>query len=407
MYEISLVPDVKEELIKKLKLRNLVILICIIVTASCVGIFMLLLGVTTGQGLTLSALDEEMACRSEGSIPKSTKACNTGKYGTAIMQYENGKELLTIQDQMKNLSLLNNNKIKFSRLFYILASVLPSMEYGDENTVKVSEISADIMNSSISFDGLGYSSTNVGYHALESFMKNASRTYYDYGNYMRYDTTTGEYVVIPSFCITEELKDGVYYGVYHQGAPGCEAPMIEKSSEEISGNTGESEDAENTLNNSIATIGSIDADINDIVSPLIENNVKDIYIRRIYNDEADLEDYKNGKDRYAAEGAEKIRGYYFQSECLKYNNGKYDEKSTLEACPLLSSEVTISDSSYGRDADDNMVLSFSAILDITPDVFLSGNKHMMIGSPSRQIVTDSYLQVNGMFTENAHDTEEE
>ena len=66
----------------------------------------------------------------------------------------------------------------------------------------------------------------------------------------------------------------------------------------------------------------------------------------------------------------------------------------------------IGDSTYGRDSEEKMVLSFSATLNITHDVFLSANKHMLIVSPTRQNVTDSYIQVKNMFTEAAHDTDE-
>ena len=124
MFEISLVPDVKSELIKKLKLRNLIFLICVIVAAACVGVLLILFSVTAGQGIALSAQDTEMACRSEGRLKGNAK-CES-KYGTAIMKFNNAEELLTIQDQMKNVSLLNNNKIKFSRKIKYL--LIPSVQ---------------------------------------------------------------------------------------------------------------------------------------------------------------------------------------------------------------------------------------------------------------------------------------
>lgn len=392
MYEISLVPDVKSELIKKLKLRNLVFLICVIVAASCGGIFAILFGITGGQGIALGAQDEEMACRSDGKIPKSSKKCDTKKYGTAIMNFKNEEELLTIQDQMKNLSLLNKNKIKFSRVFNILDTILPNSKKGDENTVKISEINTDINNSTLYFDALGYSSNNIGYRALEAFKKNASLSYYDYGNYMRRDDE-GNYVAIPSFCITEKVENGITYGIYHKGAPGCEAPMVEsdKSSDE-----GDDSDVDT------------DAELEETTTAADNTTkVKDIAIRRTYNDVSDREKYMEGNDQFAKSNAEKVKGYYFESKCLQYDSdGKFDEDSTLETCPLLSEEPYIGDSSYGRDSDENMVLSFSSTLTITRAVFLSSNKHMLIVGPTRQNVTDSYVQISGMFTEAAHDKEE-
>ena len=389
MYEISLVPDVKSELIKKLKLRNLVFLICVIVAASCGGIFMIMFSITGGQGLALSAQDEEMACRSDGNIPKSSKKCDS-KYGTAILKFKNEEELLTIQDQMKNLSLLNKNKIKFSRVFNILGTILPNAKKGDENTVKISEINTDINSNTLFFDALGYSSNNIGYRALEAFKKNATRTYYDYGNYMRRDDE-GNYVAIPSFCITEEVVNSITYGVYHKGTPGCEAPMVEKTEEAAEGEESAETVAEETNT--------------DTATSNVER--KDIRIRRTYNDTSDRDKYKEGNDQYASSADEKVKGYFFESQCLQYDdNGKFDESATLEKCPLLSEAPYIGDSSYGRDSDENMVLSFSATLTITHDVFLSSNKHMLIVGPTRQNVTDSYIQISGMFTEAAHDTQE-
>jgi len=402
MYEISLVPDVKSELIKKLKLRNLIFLICVVVVAACGGVFLVLFGVTGGQGLTLAAQDEEMACRSDGSIPKSTKRCDS-KYGTAIMKFPNEEELLTIQDQMKNLSLLNANKIKFSRVFNILATILPNQNKGDDDTVKISEVSADINSDTLYFDALGYSSNNIGYRSLEAFKKNANLTYYDYGNYMRKDMETGEYVAIPSFCITEEVADGITYGVYHKGEPGCEAPMVIAEEEE------EVPATISTLDDLLNQGTSVDSTVDTTTKKKekVEIERKDIRIRRTYNDATDRDKYKEGNDRLASPDAEKIKGYYFESQCLQYDSdGKFDEDATLAACPLLSEEPMIGDSAYGKDADENMVLSFSASLTIAHSVFVSSNKHMMVVGPSRKNVTDSYIQISGMFTEAAHDKEE-
>ena len=399
MYEISLVPDVKSELIKKLKLRNLIFLVCVIVAASCAGVFVILFGITGGQGLTLAAQDEEMSCRSDGKpAAKGSKKCDS-KYGTAIMKYENEEELLTIQDQMKNLALLNRNKIKFSRVFNILDTILPNQNKGDDNTVKISEISTDINSNTLFFDALGYSSNNIGYRALEAFKKNANLSYFDYGNYMRKDMETGEYVAIPSFCITEVVEDGVTFGIYHKGEPGCEAPMVEEEEEETPAIV---------LDDLLGQDTSVDATVNTTKKKEVATvEKKDIRIRRTYNDVSDRDKYKEGNDRFAGSSSEKVKGYYFDSKCLQYDgDGKFDEESTLSTCPLLSTEPLIGDSAYGRDADENMVLAFSASLTITHSVFQSSNKHMMIIGPSRRNVTDSYIQISGMFTEAAHDKEE-
>jgi hypothetical protein len=132
---------------------------------------------------------------------------------------------------------------------------------------------------------------------------------------------------------------------------------------------------------------------------LNEDNVTDIRIRRTYNDRSDMEKYRNGNDTY---GNSTTKGYYFESSCLQYSDtGKFDEAATLEQCPLLSDDPNIGDSSYGRNSEDKMVLSFTATLSITRDVFLARSKHVQVIGPTRQNVTDSYIQVRDMFTEAA------
>ena len=386
MYEISLVPDVKAELLRKLRMRNLVIFICIIVAAACGGVILLLLSITGGQGVALAAKDKEIACRADGVVKGGT--CNTKDYGTAVMKFRNAEELLTIQEQMNSLSLLNNNKIKFSRVFGILDVVLPT----GENEVKISQLSTDINNNMLYFDAVASASNNIGYRALEAFKKNAKLSYFDYGNYMRYDKESSDYVEIPSFCIDEEIdSNGVTYGIYHKGKPGCEAPMVDEEETTDENALEEESTTKKTKSSSAATTTN--------KKTLNESKVTDIRIRRTYNDRSDMEKYRNGNDTY---GDSTTKGYYFESSCLQYTDtGKFDEAATLEQCPLLSDDPNIGDSSYGRNSEDKMVLSFSATLSITRDVFLARSKHVQVIGPTRQNVTDSYIQVRDMFTEAA------
>jgi len=384
MYEISLVPDVKAELLRKLRMRNLVYLICVVVVAACAGIFVILFGVTGGQGIKLAAQDTEIACRSDGTL----KSGNCGsQYGTAVMKFKNAEELLTIQDQMKNLATLNNNKIKISRVFGILDVILPV----GENHVWISELNVDIDNNTLSFDASAMASNGIGFRALEAFKKNVERSYYDYGNYMRYDKDTDEYVEIPSYCIDETMdKNGIVYGIYHKGAKGCEAPMVEKKT--ASGETTTEED-ENSGDAELSVDGE-DAEPETTETTVAKEDIK---IRRTYLSESDMEHYRNGNDDLTKEAG--IKGYYFESNCLKYTDGKLDEAATLEACPLLSDAPNIGDSSYGKNADGRLALSFSAALPMNREVFLSSNKHIRVIGPSRQNVTDSYIQIRDMFDE--------
>lgn len=402
MYEISLVPDVKAELIKKLKMRNLVIFICIMIGVGCGVLMMILAGYTGAQGIAMSAQDKELACRSTGE-----GKCES-KYGTAIMNFENGSDLLTIQGQMKDLEKLNQGRVKITRLFNILDTIRLDMNKGDENTIRFSEVAADIDSSAISFDANAYASNGIHYRALEAFKKNAERTYIDYGSYMRQDAETGELVKIPSFCIDEEKDErGLIIGVYHRGEPGCEAPMVEEKSEEKKGEEKTEENEEKTVEGEGEVEGGDEDKISedDVKKQIIK---KDIRIRRTYSDASDFANYLNGEDKYALPGAEPVKGYVFVSECLMYDeNGKFSEEGTLQACPLLSADVAIGDSSIGRDSDEQTVLQFQTSLSLNRDVFLASNTHMIVVSPIRRNVTDSYIQIDGMFTAAAHKSDEE
>ncbi len=399
MYEISLVPDVKAELLQKQKMRNLIIFICIIVACVCVGIILIMLSIMGAQSLSIKGQENEIACRADG-IPSKGDKCNN--FGQPVMTFKNVNELLTIQDQMNSIGTLNSNRVKFSRVFGILDVILPDGR-ANGDVVSINELSADISKNMISFDAIGESKEiNIGFHVLETFRKGVNRTYFDYGNYMR-KNSDGEYEVIPSFCIKEYTEKGYTYGKYMKGEPGCEAPMVVSDTTEVpsdeEGNQSSDEDAE-------------EEDSKE-EKKKEETEVKKevIVIRRTYDSSEDLENYKNGNDSKKKEGdtKESVTGYYFQSECFKYKeDGSFDENETLATCPLLTDNgLSVGQPSYGRGKDDKMVLSFSANLSLDPRVFKSGSKHMQIFGPSRQNVTDSYVEVRDMFTAKAKATSEE
>ena len=105
MYEISLVPDVKGELLKKQKLRNLIILICITVAVGCIVLLMILFGISSGQSIKIGNIKNEISCRYNG------KGNDCKKYGTAILNFDNSEDYLTIQKQMESENLREKQKL--------------------------------------------------------------------------------------------------------------------------------------------------------------------------------------------------------------------------------------------------------------------------------------------------------
>ncbi len=373
MYEISLVPDVKAELLHKQKVRNLIILVCIIVSISCGAVLAVLGGVTATQGILLSAKDTEATCRTSG-VGGDVKKCDAN-YGTAILKFENYEALLTMQDQMRNISLLNGERIKMSRLFPVLDILLIS---GDDN-IMASELSADMNEGLLYFDAQAYASNGIGYRAVEGFKKNAGESSFDYGDYMRKIAgTENDYEKIPSFCITETTIEGLIFGIYHKGAAGCEAEMTSVDDEEQ--------------------------------ASAQENKVEDIYILRTYATESDMSAAQNGD--YATGKSETIKklnmkaGYYFESKCNSYTeDGKLDKDARLENCPLVTEEVVVNDSSFGKDSNEQTVVTFTTTVYVNMEIFKGANNHMQIIGPTRMNVTDSYIQVRDMFTEKANKIE--
>lgn len=380
MYEISLVPDVKAELLRKLRLRNLFILICIGVGIACGVIVFVLVTFMTGQNIAINEQNKEIACRYDMRYDgKTLQSSDCKNKGTAVMNFNNLQTLLTMQDQLQSLETLNNSMIKFSRIFGLLDVLLINEENG--STISMTELSADFSSMTISFDAVGRdnSSANIGYKPLEAFKKNAERMRYDYGEYMRRDEN-GEYVEIPYFCISETTVNGLVYGIYHKGTPGCEAPMVTAETE--TGLT-EDEDETNSTDTSEAT------------------EVVDIYIRRTYRNQEDYEKVRNGEDEFWNEelmGKNDYKGYYFESACTIWgDDGEIDETNTIALCPFLNDELVINNSSYARDANDEKVLTFEAVVPVSTEIFMSGNHNMQILGPTRQNVTDSYVQVRDMF----------
>lgn len=387
MYEISLVPDVKGEMIKQQKIRNLVFMICVIVAAACGGVILILVGISGGQSLKIASQKTEIECRSKGS---STNGTCDSKFGTAIMRFENVTELLTLQDQMRNINLLNSRKLKYSRMFPYLDVLLPE----GEDTILVSKLSFSVQSNTIFFDGTGVSSNGTNTRAIEAFKKKAQKSYYDKGSYMAMNNETGNYEEIPSFCIDENLENGRIIGIYHYGEPGCGVSMLYEAEKETNGSEGsengeESEEEEKEASSDEGT--------------KIER--KDIRILRSYRSSEEKEACKSGNNIKGKTTIDCTKGYYFESDCIVFNDSGIDKDATIEACPIITDDIYTSEPSIGRDSDGNLVAAFEASVPFNIEIFYASNKHVTIIGPSRQNVTDSYVQVRDMFTEAPEEVE--
>ena len=140
-----------------------------------------------------------------------------------------------------------------------------------------------------------------------------------------------------------------------------------------------------------------------------ENGVRkqDVYFEKIYRTplfEEWSRENENGEVYMTTSG--EISGIpHFQSKCNTYTGietGDEIKWVTSNECKLVDGEMEIASSSNGR-SDGNLVLQFEASFTLNKEPMNFNNKHVMAIAPSGKNVTDSYVQVEGMFGKAAED----
>ena len=367
--EINLVPDIKGEMIRTLKLRNFIFFLCIIVAAASVGITALAGLIMGGQQL---AVDNK----------KATIESMSAK----IKSYGDLSDFLTIKDQLGNLSTLTSNKNVLSRTFNILSSMIPT----GADTITISEMNVSLADEqpTFEFDAQANAGSEpfIDYNVLDSFKKSMEFIRYDYGNYVDKDGNT-----IPAYCMIETGTDGA---ILRDPSKGIYAYWTIKGD-----GCNPSEDGK-TDGYSIESYEG-----QDVVRVWRTPQFSEWY----------KENPKGNEPQMTLDGTISNVAH-FESSCISYSgdnsanasNPKWTE--TNEECRLVPDGVDgirINESSNGRGADDELVLRFSATININPEVYKFNNHHMMAIAPTgRRNVTDSYVQVQAMFGERAADCED-
>ena len=409
-YEINLVPAVKAQMIKALKLRNLVLFICIVVSASAVGVVLVLFGIKGGQDIAIANQDGKLATMS-----------------AKLLGYEELGDLVTLQSQLDKLAGISENKTVLSRVFGALGVMLPS---GDDS-VQLSELRVDLSTNTLRMEGQADARVAplIDYRVLESFKKSVELTKYDYGRYVDVNGTE-----IPTWCISEAGLDGSaymegdsYYGWWDLTTEGCAAlrqnATVTAADEDIELFYSEDAQVETVeeevpfedlvaLNVTMTT----DENGNSVVDPEslaaagIEARVEGEttrYIRqkvtrvRVWRTPQFTSWFNGGKMELngAVTGVE-----HFESACINYSGVQQNNTvrwTSTNDCMLAPDGLTIIDSSNGRDEADNLVLKFTASVVVDEEFFKFQNKHMRAIGPMGQNVTDSYVQIGGMFTQEA------
>ena len=367
--EINLVPDIKSEMIKTLKLRNFIFFLCIVVAAASIGVTAIVGLIMGGQQLALDS-----------------KKSTLESLSTKLNSYSDLDDFLTIKDQLGNINTLTNNKKVLSRTFNILSALIPT----GADTITVSELNVSLSGDqpTFSFDAQANAGKEpfIDYNVLDSFKKSMQYMRYDYGNYVDKNGA-----IIPAYCMIESGQDGAtftdssrgIYAFWTINAEGCNPSTNTKTSDY------------NT------------EDYNG-------EQVVRIWRTPQYNDW-----YKQtevaGQPYMSLDG--QISGVeHFESSCITYTgnasqnsaNPKWIESN--ESCLLVPGGIdgiAVSDSSNGRGAGDELVLRFSAVISLAPEVYNFTNSHVLAIAPSgRHNVTDSYVQIQAMFGERARDCAE-
>ena len=403
-YEISLVPEVKRNMIKAMKFRNILLFCCIVLMAVSGGIVMVMVTVWEGQNITMSGQDSRMKLMSD-----------------KLTNYGSLSEFLTIQKQLKQINEIIDDKKVLSRVFPVLSVILPE----GPDTISLSELTVNLDENTLIFDAQADAKVSpyIDYRVLESFKKSVSLMKYDYG---RYVTADGD--EIPSRCMVEADAEGntlieedkvngvtnkYIYAYWMKGKTGCDPARedyVSEEEEEEAEESGQSQQQSTKSDEEIQTdfdkkLNELDDYGKSLLYQQIEGGVttENADVVKIYRSPRFSEWYKAG---YMTEGGAISDVNHFESECITYTGA--EASGTMKwvsdnNCMLSAEDPSIRDSSNGRDSNGNLVLRFSATLTLEPAIFEFKNKHVMAISPSGQNVTDSYRQVAGMFAERAAD----
>ena len=366
--EINLVPDIKNEMIKALKLRNLIFFSCIAVSAASLAITLIFGLIAGGQRLALDG-----------------KKATLDKLSNTLNSYSDLNDFLTIKDQLGNISTTTGDKQVLSRTFNILSALLPSPTNPDNITISELTVNLSEEQPTFTFDAQANAGKDpfIDYNVLDSFKKSMQYMRYDYGSYVDQNGNT-----IPAYCMIETAPDG---SILSDGSRGIYAFWTI--------------DAKGCNDNK---------DSNYSTESYEGQNVVRIW-RTPQFSEWYSEKEKSNQPYMSLQG--EIKNVpHFESSCIKYtgdnsqssDNPKWEESN--DDCRLVPAGIdgiNITDSSNGRDSSDELVLRFSASILLAPEVYKFNNTHMLAKAPSgRRNVTDSYVQIQAMFSERAADCAE-
>lgn len=362
-HEINLVPDIKDEMIRTLKLRNFIFFLCIVVAAASVAVTIVVGLIMGGQEIAIQGKDKAIE-----------------NLSSKINSYSDLNDFLTIKDQLNDISTLTDRKQVLSRTFNILSALIPT----GADTITISELNVNLEDTpSFTFDAQANAGKEpfIDYNVLDSFKKSLQYMRYDYGKYVDKDGNE-----IPAYCMIEQGEDGAIFNDSEKGiyaywtikSNGCKSENVKASDYELEDYNGR-----------------------QVVRIWRTPQFKEWFSEKVQS-----------KKPYMSLDGSISNVAHFNSSCITYagdnsKNSANPKWTTTNDCMLVpegTDGIVINESSNGRGASDELVLRFSAVITLSPEVYKFTNTHMLAIAPSgRHNVTDSYVQIQAMFGERASD----
>lgn len=185
MIEINLIPDVKQEYLKAQSLRAKVISASILVSLVAVGLIAFLGAYMGTQAVREAVIDKSI----------------TDEYNTLVKNNPDLDNIVTIQNQLANITSLNDDKQVTSRILEVLTAINPEAP----NDVKMTSVNLDPTEQTLSIEATAVN----GFQAADTFKKTILNTNVTY-------TSDGKDETVP---LTGEVNLGeVSYGTDVSGA---------------------------------------------------------------------------------------------------------------------------------------------------------------------------------------------
>lgn len=152
MIEINLIPDVKQEYLKAQSMRAKVTSVSVLISMVAVGVIVFLVAYMGTQLVR------------EGAVDKSVN----DEYTTLMNKNPDLNNIVTIQNQLANISELNNSKHITSRILEVLSAINPEAP----NDVKMTAVTLNPTEQTLSIEAIAKN----GFQAADIFKKTILNT---------------------------------------------------------------------------------------------------------------------------------------------------------------------------------------------------------------------------------------